>query len=140
MSYLTVPPSERSVRRSPHSAQAVKSQVCDLFAGGAPSARRELITRLPDHLPILVQACQPLWLVVNYGVYRSFTSIHHTLPSWFPSALRLAESDFFSRFSLLTVRSRATLSRTLRTPTSFRRRMRARTYYESYIFFKNLRV
>jgi hypothetical protein len=64
---------------------------CDLFTGGATSAKRELITRLPDHLPILVQACQPLWLVVNYGVYRSFTSVHHILPSWLPSALRLTE-------------------------------------------------
>jgi hypothetical protein len=39
---------------------------------------------------LVVQACQPLWLVGSHDVYSRFTSVSHVLPPSLPTALGLA--------------------------------------------------
>ena len=70
----------------------------------------------------LVQAYQPLWLVLCDGVYRHFTLRSPCPGSWFPTALRLAVVVSAHAFTTLSAGEEVTLflelptSRLLKTP------------------------
>jgi len=68
---------------------------------------------LTTHL--LVQACQHLSLVNFHDVYRWFTSVDHTAPSWLPTPLVLVVTASAHASAAILV-DEATLSQELRTP------------------------
>ncbi len=63
---------------------------------------------------LLVQACQPLWLVGSHDVYQQFTCVSHVIPPSLPTAVGLAVVHALSRGAHHLV-GEATLSQELHT-------------------------
>ena len=94
-----------------------RTSTTDELGSAYSPVTRHLRKMMGEHLLLatylLVQACQPLWLVGSHDVYQRFTSVRHVILPWLPTALGLAVVHVLSR----VVHHHAVR---LRCPTSFR--------------------
>ena len=85
------------------------------YSPGVYHLRQTRLQRLILTTYLLVQAYQHLSLVNFHDVYRWFTYVDHTAPSWFPTTLVLAITAAARAFAAIRLADGATLSQELRT-------------------------
>ena len=70
---------------------------CLLSTGGRNGHEAAKSIQPPPPSPVSAQACQPLWLVSVYDLYRRFTYVHHTRYLAFTRFVVTRKADFSRR-------------------------------------------